>query len=231
MAGSTSGGGPSTAGGGPTAAQRRVIDAADPATGRLRGASAQLTALVRLGLAFRHPRPPHDCYLTPAGRRLRDQPETASASPPGPDAAEGDAVRAAPAEPSRTGVFAARLGGESDAPARTAEVRGAWQGLLELRRMTNPDGSVDRPCGWERSHLPQAAAIALEAAGCRPAGPGAEGYRVEPSAQPEAVEVRTADPALLGACEETLNASGWHAGAYSEPRTGVRYLVASPRRR
>ncbi len=51
----------------PTAAQRRVIDAADPVTGRLRGTEAQLTALVRRGLAFRHPRPPHDHFLTPAG--------------------------------------------------------------------------------------------------------------------------------------------------------------------
>ena len=44
----------------PTAAQRRVIDAADPVTGRLRGTEAQLAALVKRGLAFRHPRPPHD---------------------------------------------------------------------------------------------------------------------------------------------------------------------------
>jgi hypothetical protein len=221
----------SATGGGPTPAQRRVIEAADPSTGRLKGTSAQLAALVRLGLAFRHSRPPHDCYLTPAGRRLRDRPPAAPASAPrSENGTPGDAGRAEPAA-ARPGVFAARLGGESDAPARTAEVRGAWQGLLELRRMTNHDASLDRPCDWERSHLPQAAAIALEAAGCRPAGPGSEGYHVGPSAQPEAVEVRTADPVLLGACEEALNASGWHAGAYGEPRTGVRYLVASPRRR
>lgn len=36
----------------PTAAQRRVIDAADPLTGRLRGTDAQLAALVKRGLAF-----------------------------------------------------------------------------------------------------------------------------------------------------------------------------------
>ncbi|MDH6223896.1 MULTISPECIES: hypothetical protein [Streptomyces] len=207
---------------GPTAAQRRVIEAADPATGRLKGASAQLAALVRLGLAFRHPRPPHDCYLTPAGRRLRDraaaEPETRPQPQPQP-------------EDPRAGVFTARLGGESDDPPRTAEVRGAWQGLVELRRMTNPDAALDRPCGWERSHLLQAAAIVLEAAGCRPAGPRAEGYRVEPTPQPEAVAVRAADAGLLRACEEALDSSGWHAGAYTEPRTGVRYLLASPRRR
>lgn len=55
----------------PTAAQRRVIDAADPVTGRLRGTEAQLAALVRRGLAFRHPRPPHDHFLTPEGHRVR----------------------------------------------------------------------------------------------------------------------------------------------------------------
>lgn len=41
----------------PTAAQRHVIEAADPATGRLKGTEAQLAALVKRGLAFRHPRP------------------------------------------------------------------------------------------------------------------------------------------------------------------------------
>ena len=55
----------------PTAAQRRVIDAADPVTGRLRGTEAQLAALVKRGLAFRHPRPPHDHFLTPEGHRVR----------------------------------------------------------------------------------------------------------------------------------------------------------------
>ncbi len=33
----------------PTAAQRRVIDAADPVTGRLRGTETQLAALVKRG--------------------------------------------------------------------------------------------------------------------------------------------------------------------------------------
>src|SRR3954454_22826737 len=95
----------------PTAAQRRVIDAADPVTGRLRGTEAQLDALVKRGLAFRHPRPPHDHFLTPAGHRVRE-------AVPQP---------AEPArEPAADGAFAARVGGEdevSDAgPSRVREV-------------------------------------------------------------------------------------------------------------
>ncbi|MEU2062619.1 hypothetical protein [Streptomyces sp. NPDC013455] len=201
----------------PTAAQRRMIEAADPVTGRLRGTQAQLAALVKRGLAFRHPRPPHDHFLTPAGHRIRE------------------AVPEEPGEPEPdTGVFAARVGGEEDPPAsgpgRRREVHSAWQGLLELRRMTHPDGAVDRPCGWERAHLVRAAALALEAAGHPPAGGGADGYRVRATPQPEAVAVYAPDAETLAACAATLERAGWQAGEYTEPRSGARYLLASPRR-
>lgn len=97
----------------PTAAQRRVIDAADPVTGRLKGTPAQLAALVGRGLAFRHPRPPHDHFLTPAGHRLRTPEEPA---------AEAVAEPAAP--PAGSGVFAARIGGEErPAGGRRGRVR------------------------------------------------------------------------------------------------------------
>ncbi|MEU6087224.1 hypothetical protein ABZ865_10520 [Streptomyces sp. NPDC047085] len=202
----------------PTAAQRRVIDAADPVTGRLRGTEAQLAALVKRGLAFRHPRPPHDHFLTPAGHRIRE------------------AVPEVPEEPAAPAdaVFAARVGGEERAPAsgpaRQREVHSAWQGLLELRRMTHPDGAMDRPCGWERAHLVRAAALALEAAGHRPEGPDGPGYRVRATPQPEAVAVYAPDTDTLDACAATLERAGWQAGAYTEPRTRARYLLASPRR-
>ncbi|WP_405974782.1 hypothetical protein OG496_43570 [Streptomyces sp. NBC_00988] len=212
----------------PTAAQRRVIDAADPVTGRLRGTEAQLAALVRRELAFRHPRPPHDHFLTPAGHRIRESE---------PEVAEPGAAAEASATPNSTttaGVFAARIGGEEEtgvAPAaRTREVHSAWQGLLELRRMTNPDGSVERPCGWERTHLVQAAALALEAAGHRPAGRDTEGYRVRVTPQPEAVAVRDPDGEALRACAGTLERAGWQVSEHKEPRSGASYLLASPRR-
>jgi hypothetical protein len=203
----------------PTAAQRRVIEAADPVTGRLRGTANQLAALVTRGLAFRHPRPPHDHFLTPAGHRIREAvPDAPAPAGPAPD----------------TGVFAARVGGEEEpppsGPARLREVHSAWQGLLELRRMTNPDGAVDRPCGWERAHLVRAAALALEAAGQRPAGGAADGYRVRATPQPEAVAVHAPDARTLAACADTLERAGWQAGEYTEPRTRARYLLASPRR-
>ncbi|MFF3334818.1 hypothetical protein ACFYWX_35655 [Streptomyces sp. NPDC002888] len=202
----------------PTAAQRRVIDAADPVTGRLRGTETQLAALVKHGLAFRHPRPPHDHFLTPAGHRIRE------AVPETPE----------PPKSAASGVFTARVGGEEDppdgSPARVREVHSAWQGLLELRRMTNPDGATDRPCGWERTHLVQAAALALEAAGHHPAAQDGGGYRVRATPQPEAVAVREPDPEALRACAATLDAAGWQVGEHTEPRTRARYLLASPRR-
>ncbi|MET8218318.1 hypothetical protein [Streptomyces hirsutus] len=210
---------------------RRVVEAADPVSGRVKGTGAQLAGLVERGLAFRHPRAPHDHFLTPAGHRIREGDSDTEAKS-GAGAEEGPAGGAAAA----AGVFAARVGGEEGAAeggaARLREVRSAWQGLLELRRMSHPDGATDRPCDWERGHLVQAAALALEAAGHRPAGEGAGtgGYRVRETPQPEAVAVYEADGEALRACAATLEAAGWQAGEYTEPRTRARYLLASPRR-
>ncbi|MEU7583742.1 hypothetical protein AB0B50_39895 [Streptomyces sp. NPDC041068] len=222
----------------PTAAQRRIIEAADPETGRLTGTETQLTGLVRARLAFRHPRPPHAYFLTPAGHRVRDEgavrdegtvrEDRAAPSPqpePTPDAGRSDGA---------PGVFAARTGTEksaaSEGPARAREVRSAWEGLVELRRMTNTDGARDRPCAWERTHLVQAAALALEAAGRPPAHPDHPGYEVTGTPQPEAVAVREPSPDGLRACAAALERAGWQVSEHGEPRGGARYLLASPRR-
>lgn len=210
----------------PTAAQRRIIEAADPATGRLTGSETQLAGLVRHRLAFRHPRPPHAYFLTPAGHRIREGAQD-------PPAAETPAPAPA-AAPAASGLFAARTGAESAPPpaaerpeARARDVRSAWEGLLEMRRMTHPDGARDRPCAWERTHLVQAAALALEAAGCPP---GPDGYRVDETPQPEAVAVREAAPERLSACTTALEAAGWQVSEHAERPRGARYLLASPRR-
>ncbi|WP_030381244.1 MULTISPECIES: hypothetical protein [unclassified Streptomyces] len=232
----------------PTAAQWRVIEAADPVTGRLRGTRAQYEALVKRGLAFRHPRPPHDHFLTPAGHRIREEGAggaTGAGDTVGPGS--GSSTTGADGAPAATGpgsphaatgsdVFAARVGGE-DAPEatahRTREVHSAWQGLLELRRMTNPDGDTGRPCGWERTHLVRAAALALEADGHTPAGPdpAGPGYRVRATPQPEAVAVHEGGPGALRACAATLERAGWQVSEHTEARTGRRYVLASPRRK
>ncbi|MGW1023685.1 hypothetical protein ACWD4J_08175 [Streptomyces sp. NPDC002577] len=207
----------------PTAVQRRIIQAADPVTGRIQGTEAQLAGLVRLRLAFRHPRPPHDYFLTAAGHRLRERPEASDGT--------GEPT---PAPERARGVFAARVGGEEapegGGPTRVHEVRSAWQGLIEMRRITNPDGATDRPCAWERTHLVQAAALALEAAGCPPAPADGEGYRVSGTPQPEAVAVRHPAPDGRRVCAAALEQAGWQVGEHTEPRTGARYLLASPRR-
>ncbi|WP_074994069.1 hypothetical protein [Streptomyces prasinopilosus] len=214
---------------------RRVVRAADPVSGRLKGTEAQLAGLVERGLAFRHPRAPHGHFLTPAGHRMREEEDDARRRS-GPEPEGGTSGGGTSGGGASGGVFAARAGGEEGAAgggaARAREVRSAWLGLLELRRMSHPDGATDRPCGWERGHLVQAAALALEAAGHRPAGAdaGAGGYRVRETPQPEAVAVYEAEGEALRACAATLEGAGWQVGEYTEPRTRVRYLLASPRR-
>ncbi|MCP3822262.1 hypothetical protein NLX86_30505 [Streptomyces sp. A3M-1-3] len=196
----------------PTAEQRRVLSRAEAGSGLLDGPASVLAALVARGLAVRHPRPPHRHFLTPAGQRLREQLAALAAHSPVPRTAAAT-----------SGAFAARTDTksvESEDPARVREVRSAWAGLLEMRRLTNRAHAVDRPCDWERSHLVQAAALALEA------GVGT-GYRVGGTAQPEAVRV---DGARLAECAAALEAAGWQTSAHLDRRSGTRYLLASPRR-
>src|SRR5438128_1749272 len=74
------------------------------------------------------------------------------------------------------------------------------------------------------------AALALEAAGHHPAGTDGGGYRVRATPQPEAVSVHEPDPEALRACAATLEKAGWQVSEHAEPRSGARYLLASPRR-
>ncbi|MEO3840497.1 hypothetical protein [Streptomyces sp. B22F1] len=223
-----------------TPARRRAVAGADAATGLVRASDRVLEGLVDGGLAVRHPRPPHRHYLTPAGRELRDrllavaEAEAEAEAAAGAGAADEPEGSRVPAEP---GVFAARTGGEPappDAAARAREVRSAWEGLAELRRLTNADGATDVPCAWERTHLASAVALALEAGGLPPATDVTGGYAVTPAAhQPEAVRVDwRPGPALreLVRAAGVLEAAGWQVSEHPE-RDGGMYLLASPRRR
>lgn len=227
-----------------TPARRRAVAAADAATGLVHASERVLEGLVDGGFAVRHPRPPHRHYLTPAGRELRERllaaAEAEAARAAGADGAgateAGDAAGGGqgPGEP---GVFAARTGGEPpppDAAARAREVRSAWEGLAELRRVTNSDGATDVPCAWERTHLAPAVGLALEAAGAPPATPGTGGYIVTAAEhQPEAVRVDwRPGPALMELVRSAgaLESAGWQVSEHPE-RDGRMYLLASPRRR
>jgi hypothetical protein len=244
----------------PTAAQRRTVAAADPVTGLLRGTEATLAALLAQGLARRHQRPPHRCYLTSAGRALRERltaapgtgaaaPAAAGAAAPAGQTAATPAGAAAPV----AGPFAARTGDETgalDGPERTREVRSAWEGLRELRRITNRQGTSALPCPWERAHPGSAVGLALEAAGCRPSARDENGrrvvggYRVTSAEQPDAVCVTWAPAdgpaapagrerpvaAALDICAAALERAGWQVTGHAAPRTGERFLLASPRR-
>ncbi|WP_328333603.1 MULTISPECIES: hypothetical protein [unclassified Streptomyces] len=210
----------------PSAAQRRAIRTADAESGLLRGPSAALASLVTQGLALRHPRPPHRHYLTPAGQRMR---ERLAAEPvrlvPPPEPGPAPVPESGAGEPpgvfhARTATGSAETAAADPDPVREREVRSAWAGLVEMRRVTNPDRSVERPCDWERTHLTQAAALALEAGCCR-------GYLVSESAQPQAVRV---DGPGSRAYAETLERAGWQTSAHTDRRVGTAYLLASPRR-
>ncbi|WP_405999527.1 hypothetical protein [Streptomyces sp. NBC_00829] len=141
-----------------------------------------------------------------------------------------------------TGVFEAATGdgplrGESG--ARAAEVRVAYDGLLQIRRVTGT-----APAAWELRQMVSAVALALEAAGISPSavdGSGARtrtGYRVRASDSPGLVLVDWPGPPGGGAAQEeeprlqqcvaALAEAGWEALMYRGPRRR-RFLEVEPR--
>ncbi|MEU8773693.1 hypothetical protein [Streptomyces sp. NPDC048606] len=126
---------------------------------------------------------------------------------------------------------------------RAARVRTAYEGLLQIRRLT---GGVDVPAAWELRLTPRAVALVLEAAGFAPSAVdargvrGRTGYRVVPGARGAAgVEVTWTGPPGSGAageererltaCAAELERHGWECLLYRGPR-GRRFLeVEAPR--
>ncbi|MEU3184188.1 hypothetical protein ABZ707_08240 [Streptomyces sp. NPDC006923] len=132
-----------------------------------------------------------------------------------------------------------------DPGTRTAEVRVAFDGLLQIRRLTNtgPGDPAAVPAEWERRRPVRAVALALEAAGLAASavdGSGrrvATGYRVSPGERTGAVRVEWLGPPGGGAAQEeeraltecaaVLERLGWEALLYRGPRRR-RFLEAEP---
>ncbi|MFI0980707.1 hypothetical protein ACH4SP_27310 [Streptomyces sp. NPDC021093] len=115
---------------------------------------------------------------------------------------------------------------------RAAAVRTAFDGLLQIRRITR--GSDTAPAPWELRQLVNAVALPLEAAPLTPSATDPEGhrtatgYRVRPGEEPHTAAVDWLGPPGSGAaaeerdrlarCAEVLTALGWDALLYRGPR-------------
>ncbi|MFI8521254.1 hypothetical protein ACIGEZ_26055 [Streptomyces sp. NPDC085481] len=143
-------------------------------------------------------------------------------------------------------TFEAATGDGPELPAaetgqRPREVRAAFEGLLQIRRLT--DGQATRPAAWERRQPVRAVALALEAAGQPPSAVNdsgtrtATGYRVLAGDRPGTAVVEWLGPPGAGAahqeepaltaCATVLERLGWDALLYRGPR-GRRFLEVEP---
>ncbi|PRH76780.1 hypothetical protein C6N75_23765 [Streptomyces solincola] len=148
------------------------------------------------------------------------------------------------------GAFEAAAGDGPAPPAesagrRAAEVRAAFDGLLQIRRLTGAGGGDPRasPAPWERNQPVRAVALALEAGGVAPSAVDAEGRRVRAGylvgagERPGTVRVTWPGPPGSGAAQEEeralaecaalLDRLGWDALLYRGPR-GRRFLEVEP---
>ncbi|MFD8468815.1 hypothetical protein ACFV10_27395 [Streptomyces cyaneofuscatus] len=132
------------------------------------------------------------------------------------------------------------------AEVRAASVRTAFEGLLQIRRLTG-DGRAGSPeaapAPWELHRPVRAVALALESSGATPSAVDASGhrasagYRVRTGEQAGSVRVDWAGPPGSGAahheeealaeCAEVLRRLGWTVLLYRGPRRR-RYLEVEP---
>ncbi|MYT91996.1 hypothetical protein GTY40_13255 [Streptomyces sp. SID8359] len=130
--------------------------------------------------------------------------------------------------------------------ARAASVRTAFEGLVQIRRLTGGGGGADpagSPAPWELHRPVRAVALALESSGAKPSAVDAAGhrvstgYRVRTGETPRSVRVDWAGPPGSGAahqeeealagCAEVLRRLGWTVLLYRGPRRR-RYLEVEP---
>ncbi|WP_326701467.1 hypothetical protein OG909_31620 [Streptomyces sp. NBC_01754] len=128
---------------------------------------------------------------------------------------------------------------------RARAVRTAFEGLLQIRRLTRAEHPAPEgvPAEWELHRPVRAVALALEAAGVpasatRPSGERtATGYRVSSGGSPGSVRVEWTGPPgsgaahqeeeSLGRCLAVLRGLGWTALLYRGPRRR-RFLEVEP---
>ncbi|WP_330294908.1 hypothetical protein [Streptomyces sp. NBC_00503] len=129
---------------------------------------------------------------------------------------------------------------------RAAELRTAYEGLLQIRRLVNGPAGAAVPAPWELRLMPRAVALVLEAAGIPASAQDPQdpqdpqdaevrrirtGYRVGPAASGEdRVEVTWLGPPGGGAAEEEQERLTACA-AVLEPLGWVCLLYRGPRRR
>ncbi|MFD9165813.1 hypothetical protein ACFVZ8_28080 [Streptomyces sp. NPDC059558] len=126
---------------------------------------------------------------------------------------------------------------------REAELRTAYEGLLQIRRVVGGPAGAGVPAPWEVRQLPRAVALVLEAAGIAPSALDAQGrrtrngYRVAAGAESGRAEVTWLGPPgggaageeqeRLTACAAVLERHGWVCLLYRGPR-GRRFLEVEP---
>ncbi|MFJ6050815.1 hypothetical protein [Streptomyces sp. NPDC092307] len=126
---------------------------------------------------------------------------------------------------------------------RQGELRTAYEGLLQIRRLVNGPAGAAVPAPWEVRQLPRAVALALEAAGIAPSAVDEEGrrtrtgYRVAAGAEPGRAQVTwlgppgggaaDAEQERLTACAAVLEGLGWVCLLYRGPRRR-RFLEVEP---
>ncbi|GGZ72217.1 hypothetical protein [Streptomyces subrutilus] len=135
--------------------------------------------------------------------------------------------------------------GAEPGAGREAELRTAYEGLVQIRRMVNGPGGAGVPAPWEVRLPARAVALALEAAGLEPSAVDAEGrrtrtgYRVGEGPGPGRAVVTWLGPPgggaageeqeRLTACAAVLEGLGWVCLLYRGPRRR-RFLEVEPPR-
>ncbi|MER5871936.1 hypothetical protein [Streptomyces sp. NPDC002044] len=142
--------------------------------------------------------------------------------------------------------FEPATGDGPEPPAgRERELRTAYEGMVQIRRLVNGPAGAAVPAPWEVRQPVRAVALALEAAGFAPSAVEAEGrrtrtgYRVAGGAEPGRAEVTWPGPPGGGAAEEeqerltacagVLEGLGWVCLLYRGPRKR-RFLEVEPPR-